>query len=87
MLGLYGLAGKFSAVIGPLIYGLIVGTLLDVLGHGAYQLAIGSLLVLLVIGAWIVRSVPEGSDEVDPDAADLAQTTEPAIVPPGEASR
>jgi UMF1 family MFS transporter len=87
MLGLYGLAGKFSAVIGPLVYGLIVGTLLDVLGHSAYQLAIGSLLVLLVIGAWIVRSVPEGSPEVDPAATESAEITEPAIVPPGEVPR
>ncbi len=83
MLGLYGLAGKFSAVIGPLVYGLIVGTLLDRLGHVTYQLAIGSLLVLLLIGAWIVRSVPEGTPESDADA-EAGEHTEPAIVPPGE---
>lgn len=82
MLGLYGLAGKFSAVIGPLMYGLIVGTLLNTLGHATYQLAIGSLLVLLLIGIWIVRSVPEGTPESDD--LEVGEHTEPAIVPPGE---
>ncbi len=36
--GLYGLAGKFSAVTGPVLYGVIVSTLLDAgWGKGAYQ--------------------------------------------------
>ncbi len=59
MFGLYGLAGKFSAVIGPLLYGGIVFALLPTLGQGAYQVAILSLLVLMVIGFAIVRTVPE----------------------------
>jgi UMF1 family MFS transporter len=65
MFGLYGLVGKFSAVAGPVIYGIIVANLLDVLDRGAYQVAVGSLLVLLVVGAWILRGVPDGeaSDE------------------------
>ncbi len=60
MLGLYGLAGKFSAVVGPIAYGSIVGLLLAPLGKTAYQIAILSLLVLMVIGFLIVRRVPEG---------------------------
>ncbi|MGH2446112.1 MAG: MFS transporter [Candidatus Limnocylindria bacterium] len=60
MFGLYGLAGKFSAVIGPIGYGIIVAILLDGLGRGAYQVAIASLFVLLLIGTWILRGVPEG---------------------------
>jgi len=63
MFGLYGLVGKFSAVIGPLIYGIIVATLLSSLGRGAYQVAIASLFVLLVVGIWILRGVPEGEAE------------------------
>ncbi|HET8571023.1 MAG TPA: MFS transporter [Candidatus Limnocylindria bacterium] len=59
MLGLYGLAGKFSAVIGPLLYGFLVRALLPVLDHGAYQVAVLSLLVLMLIGYAIVRTVPE----------------------------
>jgi MFS transporter, UMF1 family len=83
MLGLYGLAGKFSAVVGPLLYGGIVGGLLATLGDGAYQLAIGSLLVLLGLGALIVRTVPQGSAEVADDVRPV-RPTEPAIIPPGE---
>src|SRR5688500_7616928 len=63
MLGLYGLVGKFSAVVGPLIYGIIVATLLASLDRAAYQVAIGSLFVLLMVGIWILRGVPEGEPE------------------------
>ena len=63
MFGLYGLVGKFSAVIGPFVYGVIVSSLLRSLGTGAYQVAIASLFVLLLIGVAILRGVPEG----DPD--------------------
>ena len=63
MFGLYGLAGKFSAVIGPIVYGIIVATLLDSMGTGAYQVAIGSLFVLLLVGLAILRAVPEGTPE------------------------
>ena len=60
MFGLYGLAGKLSAVVGPLLYGVIVATLdPDRVGPIAYQVAILSLLVLMVIGILIVRGVPE----------------------------
>lgn len=59
MFGLYGLAGKFSAVIGPLLYGATVYTLLPIIGHVAYQVAILSLLLLMLIGYAIVRGVPE----------------------------
>ena len=64
MFGLYGLVGKFSAVIGPLIYGIIVATLLLSLGRGAYQVAIASLFVLLLVGIWILRGVPEETLEI-----------------------
>ncbi|MBA3587066.1 MAG: MFS transporter [Chloroflexi bacterium] len=60
MFGLYGLVGKFSAVIGPLFYGIIVSTLLSSLGRDAYRVAIASLFVLLLIGIWILRGVPKG---------------------------
>jgi len=84
MLGLYGMAGKLSAVVGPLMYGGIVFAL-DPERNGpiAYQVAILSLLVLMVIGYWIVRAVPEGIAP-PPDELPLAEGIEPAIVPPGE---
>jgi UMF1 family MFS transporter len=71
MFGLYGLVGKFSAVVGPVLYGIIVATLLDGLGTGAYQVAVGSLLVLLLVGAWILRGVPEGDAANEEAAADV----------------
>jgi UMF1 family MFS transporter len=60
MFGLYGLAGKLSAVIGPLLYGGIIFWLdPERSGPIAYQVAIHSLLVLMVVGYVIVRGVPE----------------------------
>lgn len=59
MFGLFGLAGKFSAVIGPVVFGIIVFLLLEPLDTVAYQVAILSLLGLMVVGYWIVRGVPE----------------------------
>ena len=63
MFGLYGLVGKFSAVVGPIVYGIIVSTLLGSLDRAAYQVAIASLFVLLLVGIWILRGVPEGEPE------------------------
>ena len=63
MFGLYGLVGKFSAVVGPVAYGIIVALLLPRLGTGAYQVAIASLLVLLLVGIWLLRGVPEAANE------------------------
>jgi MFS transporter, UMF1 family len=68
MFGLYGLVGKFSAVVGPIVYGAIVSSLLAALGRGAYQVAIASLFVLLLVGVAILRGVPEG----EPDNEDAA---------------
>ena len=70
MFGLYGLVGKASAVVGPILYGTIVAVLLDTLDRGAYQVAIGSLFVLLLVGIWILRSVPEGTPGDEQAAAE-----------------
>jgi MFS-type transporter involved in bile tolerance (Atg22 family) len=62
--GLYGLAGKFSAVTGPVVYGVVVSTLLDAgWGKGAYQAGILSFLVLMFVGVWILRTVPDPGPE------------------------
>lgn len=62
--GLYGLAGKFSAVTGPILYGVIVSTLLNAgWGKGAYQVGILSFLILMVIGVLLLRGVPEPGAE------------------------
>ena len=66
--GLYGLAGKFSAVTGPILYGTIVSVLLNAgWGKGAYQVGILSFLVLMVIGILFLRGVPDRTSEADPD--------------------
>ena len=81
MFGLFGLAGKFSAVVGPILYGAIVYFLLGPLGRTAYQVAILSLLLLMGIGYWILRGVPEGVAHPDVEEQ-FAGPLEPAIVPP-----
>jgi UMF1 family MFS transporter len=86
MFGLFGLVGKLSAVVGPLLYGFIVFLLLEPLGRGAYSVAILSLLALMLVGLWLLRSVPEpplGNRADD----DMAAPLEPAIVAPGETPR
>jgi UMF1 family MFS transporter len=70
MFGLYGLVGKFSAVVGPIVYGAIVALLLGSLDRGAYQVAIGSLFVLLLVGLAILRGVPEGNPRYEEVAMD-----------------
>ena len=66
--GLYGLAGKFSAVTGPVLYGATVALLLPSLGKGAYQVGIFTFLILMAIGIVLLRGVPDrrSEDEVDP---------------------
>lgn len=86
--GLYGLAGKFSAVTGPILYGTIVSVLLNAgWGKGAYQVGILSFLVLMVIGILFLRGVPdrpsesEAEDSLTPPPDHLM----PAADMPGEA--
>ena len=79
MFGLFGLVGKLSAVVGPIMYGTILLLLEPSLDGGAYQVAILSLLALMVVGVWIVRGVPEpgiGGEEA------TSLDPRPAIVPP-----
>jgi MFS transporter, UMF1 family len=67
--GLYGLAGKFSAVTGPILYGSIVSTLLNAgWGKGAYQVGILSFLILMIIGILILRGVPDRTTEGDQES-------------------
>ena len=84
MLGIYGLVGKLSAVIGPVLYASIVAALLPILDRGAYQVAIASLLGLLAIGFALVMGVP---DVPASDPGNGPTPMEPAIVPPGETAR
>jgi MFS transporter, UMF1 family len=88
MFGLFGLVGKLSAVVGPLLYGGIVFVLLEPLGRGTYSVAILSLLALMLVGLWLLRGVPEpplGAAEHDLEAA--AVPREPGTVQPGARPR
>jgi UMF1 family MFS transporter len=64
--GLYGLAGKFSAVTGPVLYGSIVSYgLNNGWGPVAYQAGIFSFLVLMFVGVYLLRGVPDPPHEAD----------------------
>jgi MFS transporter, UMF1 family len=77
--GLYGLAGKFSAVTGPVLYGATVSTLLNAgWGPGAYQVGIFSFLILMVIGVLLLRGVPDRPSEAP------TSPFAPRAVPPAE---
>jgi MFS transporter, UMF1 family len=78
--GLYGIAGKFSAVSGPLLYGTIVSTLLNAgWGSGAYQVGIFSFLILMLVGIWLLRGVPEPPLSAEVDPQELPAPTAPVI--------
>jgi len=61
--GLYGLAGKFSAVTGPVLYGATVALLLPSLEKGAYQVGIFTFLILMAVGIFLLLGVPDRPTE------------------------
>jgi UMF1 family MFS transporter len=76
--GLYGLAGKFSAVTGPLLYGFIVLSLLNAgWGDAAYQVGIFSFLILMIVGVLFLRGVPEPPAEVSTGGGAVIAATPP----------
>ncbi|MBI3292456.1 MAG: MFS transporter [Elusimicrobia bacterium] len=54
--GLYGLTEKFTAILGPLLWGVTV-FLFERWGHGlaGYRIAIGELLAAILAGWWILH--------------------------------
>lgn len=59
--GLYGLAGKFSAVTGPIIWGVTLAVFEPSIGVDAYRLAILAQLILMFAGIAVLRGVHEPS--------------------------
>jgi UMF1 family MFS transporter len=55
--GLYALSGKAAAIVGPLVWGLVVVSF-SAIGILKYKLAVGSLLFLILIGLIILWFVP-----------------------------
>ncbi len=66
--GLYGLAGKFSAVTGPLIWGVTLLVFEPRLGVDAYRLAILAQLILMFAGIAVLRGVSDVPRDDSPEA-------------------
>jgi MFS transporter, UMF1 family len=75
--GLYGLAGKFSAVTGPVIWGATLFLLEPAIGRDAYRVAILAQLVLMIAGIAVLRGVTDQPASRSPDAT-APVPTEPA---------
>lgn len=56
--GLYGLAGKLSAVFGPMLTGLLLD-IFSGLGHNSYRVAISSLVLFMLIGILLLARIPD----------------------------
>lgn len=56
--GLFALSGRMAAVIGPVIWGLIVLSF-DSFGAIKYRFAVMSVLIMMIIGFLILRKVPD----------------------------
>ncbi len=56
--GLFALSGRTAAVAGPIIWGLTV-MVFDPLGAIKYRIAIGTVLIMMTIGFFIIRKVPD----------------------------
>lgn len=63
MFGLFGLAGRFSAILGPVIWGLIVYAF-GFLGSFKYRLAITSVLAFMLAGYFILKKVGKAYTEL-----------------------
>jgi len=54
--GLYALSGRLAAVVGPLIWGLII-YFGEPMGATSYKLAIGALFIMMAVGLIILKKV------------------------------
>jgi UMF1 family MFS transporter len=57
--GLYGMVGRFSAVTGPLLWGIIVGTLFAGRPEIGQPIGIVSMTAMVVVGWWVLRKVSD----------------------------
>jgi len=61
--GLYALSGRLAAVVGPLLWGVVI-ELGKPLGSLKYRLAAASVLSMMLLGYLILRKVPDVSDRL-----------------------
>ncbi|TET65560.1 MAG: hypothetical protein E3J45_07945, partial [Candidatus Zixiibacteriota bacterium] len=61
--GLYALSGRLAAVVGPLMWGLVI-ELGKPLGSLKYRLAAASVLSMMLLGYLILRKVPDVNERL-----------------------
>lgn len=61
--GLYSLAGKFAAIVGPMTWGVITYALAT-MPVAKYQVAIAAQLAFVLLGAFLLRRVPRPESSV-----------------------
>ncbi|CAA9468596.1 MAG: Uncharacterized MFS-type transporter [uncultured Rubrobacteraceae bacterium] len=66
--GLFSLAGKLSAVMGPAITAVLLWTFED-LGTIAYRIAIGSLALIMALGLFFLLRVPDARPDPNTEGA------------------
>jgi UMF1 family MFS transporter len=59
--GLYALSGRLAAVVGPLLWGVVV-KLGEPIGPLNYRLAAASVFSMMLVGYLVLRKVPDGGD-------------------------
>lgn len=59
MFGLFGLAGRFSSILGPIAWGLITTWLFKEAGALKYRIAIGSVFIFMLAGYCIFQGVQD----------------------------
>jgi UMF1 family MFS transporter len=59
MFGLFGLAGRFAAVLGPVVWGLIVNCFFARLGPFKYRLALASVFMFIFAGYLVFQKVQD----------------------------
>jgi MFS-type transporter involved in bile tolerance (Atg22 family) len=61
------LTGRFAAILGPLVWGLVVWAG-EPLGPLRYRLAVGAMLVFMLAGLYAFRFIPEPAPETPENA-------------------
>ncbi len=59
--GFYYMAGKFSAIMGPMVWGIIVYALAPLGGTLKHRVAVLSMAVFIALGLWMLRKVKTDS--------------------------
>ncbi|GAI51422.1 unnamed protein product, partial [marine sediment metagenome] len=59
MFGLFGLAGRFSSILGPIVWGIITTWAFAHLGLFKYRLAIASVFIFMFLGLLLFQGVPD----------------------------